>query len=115
MLCAMSSFSSNLTVESGVSISIVPRSGVVPIVDTETAVIRCASSIECFLAFALAPKCCAVVRGFIEPDQSLARLQTDNPLFHGRRIHAVRQVENKSVVGVLEQRLPGLPRCEGMN
>jgi hypothetical protein len=50
MLCAMSSFSSNLIVASGVSIVIVPRRGVVEIVDMKTSVILCASSIEQFLA-----------------------------------------------------------------
>ena len=115
MLCAMSSSSSNLIVASAVSIAIVPRRGVVDIVDTKTPVILCASSIEQFLAFALAPKCAAVVRSFIEPDQRFARFETNESFFHVLRVHAVRQVENESVVCVPEQCLPGLTGCEGLD
>src|ERR1700754_1192361 len=103
MLCAMSSSSSNLIVASAVSIAIVPRRGVVDIVDTKTPVILCASSIEQFLAFALAPKCAAVVRSFIEPDQRFARFEANESFFHLLRVHAVRQVENESVVSIPEQ------------
>jgi hypothetical protein len=46
MLCAMSSLSSNLTVEAKVSISTIPRKGCVDLVEMETAVILCTSVID---------------------------------------------------------------------
>jgi hypothetical protein len=42
---------------------------------------RCHKTSHLVFPFALAPKFPAVVRGFVEPDQSLARFQTDKSLF----------------------------------
>ena len=69
-------------VEPTVSISTIPHSGLVEVVDMEIVDnLVYVSALKRSLFSVLIPKCSTIFRGFVEPNQRLTRFQPNNSFF----------------------------------